>query len=523
MPCPPMTRRPDQRLRDFHDHPDYTDFPDHASAIIPPTPRLSTLREDTMRRLLLFAPFVALLAACAPAVAVPTPTPAIATTTAAPPTATLLPSPTPTPTAVPTPTATPLPPGLARLLNALESTWGVKAESITTTAASAAETAQLAKALGVEADSLGQVYKVEAAGATFYASAETGKSYAIRQVPAYFKYEMGKEVDAPAHAEGVEVVRLVDDPTEFSHWGEGQVAAVRYADGQEGWMYVEDGEWQKIYESGFDYEAIYQASVRFLEATGKIAPGATVTPEQVQALLREVGKQYLDEESYFKMKGRWSAGAYVDESAPWWPSKLFGVNLGPMWVRVETKNGEKVNVLVGYLGEPYDKKGDLAVIPIAWGFEKNGEWQNLFGYGYGRPYIQNEQKIDDYFVTANQVEHNLKSNLERKIDVEEIIWVDKNGLEGEGLMKGNWQIGEGQKWWYQNVGGGAKWWSDLSSEERKAVLEDIRDPEGKKVIAVAFYLELVEDKDGMLQQVLRDGGWLPAAVDLYEDNWQLEK
>jgi len=223
------------------------------------------------------------------------------------------------------------------------------------------------------------------------------------------------------------------------------------------------------------------------------------------------------------MKGMWSAGAYVDESLPWWPSKLFGVNMGPTWMRVKTDNGAYVNALISYLGEPYDKEGDLAMIPIAWGYEHNGKWQNLLGYGYGSPYIQTDKEIDNYFEEMSQVESNLANNLERKMHVREIVWVSAKGLQGEGLIRGAWQIGEGQKWWYEHVGGPARWWSRLSATERESIKDQIRDPEGKKVIAIAFYLGIIEDKDGNLKPALRGGGWLPALVDLYEGHWQLEK
>ena len=273
----------------------------------------------------------------------------------------------------------------------------------------------------------------------------------------------------PAHEEAVAVKRMLDDPTEFGHWNGGKVVEVQTAEGT-GWYYPgEKGEWEKIYESGFDYEAIHQAAVRFLEATDKIKAGETIAPEQIRALLREVGKQYLDNVRYFTMKGRWSAGAYVDESAPWWPSKLFGVNMGPMWMRVKTDNGAYVNALVSYLGEPYDKEGDLAMVPIAWGYEYNGQWQNLLGYGYGSPYIQTDEEIDDYFEEMSQVESNLANNLERKMHVAEMVWVSARGMQGEGLSKGTWQIGEGQKWWYKHVGGPARWWSQLSATERENI------------------------------------------------------
>ncbi len=446
-----------------------------------------------MRRLLCLAAFAALLAGCAPAAAAPTPTASIPTATPAPPTATLPPSPTPTPTAVPTPTATPLPRGLARLLNALASTWGVSGESITTTAASAEETAQLAEALGVEADSLGQVYKVEAAGATFYASAETGKSYAIRQAPAYFKYEMGKEVDVPAHAEGVEVVRLVDEPTEFSHWGEGKVVEVVYANGEHGWIYQgENGEWQKIYESGFDYEFLSRLVEHFKEVTGKDyrdwaegVMGGGISPAR------------LDIEQVHRR-----------DKAQWVTAKYIGFHVGAGWV-----HREEGNFLVEVEAFPMwnrDKgRNETALIPVLVGVEQNGEWNDLIGRELnldgslrGLPLSGDEDSIEPS-------EENLVGILLNDVNIGKaelakiVVYMDKNGtvrLGGKGI-----DDKEAAKYGYV-----------FRVSEFQVILLKAGFPDW-----AVWFGNLPVEEQIELMKVIRQRGMLPVAV--YEDDPALEE
>ncbi len=100
------------------------------------------------------------------------------------------PTPTITATAVGMPTPTPLPPGLREWLPRLQAEWGVGA---TFAPATPSEVARL----GAE----GPLYRLELEnGAVFWVS-ERGEMYAVRSVPAYWRYERGERIEVPAHEE----------------------------------------------------------------------------------------------------------------------------------------------------------------------------------------------------------------------------------------------------------------------------------------------------------------------------------
>ena len=195
-------------------------------------------------------------------------------------------------------------------------------------------------------------------------------------------------------------------------------------------------------------------------------------------------------------------------------------------MRVKTEDGGRVNTLISYLGEPYDKAGDLALIPIVWGFEK--EQQSIVALsdytGQGSLKQVDYVPADDYFSKLSIIENNLgePANQGLKIYVGSITWITQKGLEGGTLMGGEWFISPSQKWWCNHVGGPARWWSNLSNMERETILAEIRDSEGKKVIPIAIYLDTISHSKDTLERSLR-GGWLIAGVDLEGGEWQLEK
>ncbi len=303
-----------------------------------------------------------LLAACAapaPTTAAPT---AAHTLTATPhPTATPQP-PTASPTPTATPSPTPLPAGLGDLLGQLPAAWATNA---TYTPATPVELARLAQDLGVEPAKLGQVYRVEAEnGAVFWASAETGQTYAIRQVSDYWKYENGEKIDVPAHKEAVEVEKAINDPVEFSHWGDGQVVKVKYADGHEGWLYLnEQGEWAKIYESGFDYEFLSQVARHFEEVKGK-----TIKEWIGLNMGGGTSKSVIDLEHIRK-----------HPEISWWHVKVGGIFAGAGWVKL-VDGGSGLVIVEAF--PKYDRnkgENDITLIPIWIGEEKEDRWQSLIG------------------------------------------------------------------------------------------------------------------------------------------------
>ena len=315
-----------------------------------------------MRRLtalLAFVTLALLLAACAAPAPASTPAPSPSPTPW--PTATPQP-PTATPTATLSPSPTPLPAGLGDLLGQLHAAWATNA---TYTPATPVELARLAQDLGVEPAKLGQVYRVEAEnGAVFWASAETGQTYAERQVPAYWKYENGEKVDVPAHEEAVIVEEAINNPREFAHWGDGKVVKVKYEDGHEGWLYRnEQGEWAKIYESGFDYEFLSQVAKHFEEVKGK-------------TIKEWVGLNM----------GGGTFGAITDldriRSHPevsWWEAAFKGVLAGAEWVKLS--DGENGFVVVEAFLK-YDRnrgENDVILVPVWVGMEEAGKWQSLIG------------------------------------------------------------------------------------------------------------------------------------------------
>ena len=329
-----------------------------------------------------------------------------------------------------------LPEGVRHLKEQLVSVWNLSPDQISYRPATQGELVSLAQALDKEVTALQGVQVVvdEETGAQFYV-VEEDRIYVLRQVFPYTKYKNGEPIDVPAHWEGVALAKVINKPREFSHWGDGRhIIKVEDEAGQDQYWYLdlETGQWRKIYESGFDYEAIYQASVQLLMTMGKISSTESVAPEEVRQQLRELGKGYLDGVGYyFEMKGAWSAGAYIDTEAPWWSSKLFGINMGETWVRLTTQKGKEVNALVVYVGEPYNKEGDLGIVPVLLGMERDGEGKILLSEIYGVFSAGYDSKpAEQYFQDLGIVEQNFgrQENQGLGIFVEPITWMTRDGL-----------------------------------------------------------------------------------------------
>jgi len=288
---------------------------------------------------------------------------ATASPTPLPPTATPRPTPTATPTAAPPPTATPLPTPVAPVLRQLESSWGLGAEQVQYAPASEAETAHLAELAGVQAGDLGAVFKVKTAeGSQFWATEREG-AFAVRQVAAYERYENGQPVAVPAHEEAVVVKRMLDDPTEFGHWNGGKVVEVETAEGT-GWYYPgEKGEWEKIYESGFDYEFLSRLAAHFKEVTGvdyrdwaegKMGKNTAPARLQMQYVYSEGGSQY------------------------WARVKYIGFHLGAGWIH--TAEGNFLTEVEAFpMYNHQTRRNETALVPVLVGKEINGQWYSLMG------------------------------------------------------------------------------------------------------------------------------------------------
>jgi len=285
---------------------------------------------------------------------------ATASPTPLPPTAT--PQPTATPTAAPPPTATPLPAPVAPLLRQLESGWGLTAEQVEYAPASEAEAAHLAELAGVQAGDLGAVFKVKTAEGNLFWATEREGAFAVRQVAAYERYENGRPVAVPAHEEAVAVKRMLADPTEFGHWNRGQVVEVETAEGT-GWYYPgEKGEWEKIYESGFDYEFLSRLAAHFKEVTGvdyrdwaEGKMGGGISPARLDI-----------EQLHRYNKRQWATGRYT------------GFYLGSGWVH--SSEGNFLTVVEAFpMWNRETKHNETALVPVVVGEERNGQWQALIG------------------------------------------------------------------------------------------------------------------------------------------------
>ncbi len=303
-----------------------------------------------------------LLAACVAPPAPPSPT-SSATSTRQP--TTRPPTSTATATAVSTPTSTPLPPGLREWLPRLQAKWGVAATF-------APATPRDVERLGVG----GSLYRLELESGGVVWVSERGEMYAVRPVPAHWRYERGERIEVPAHEELVEVVEFVHDLVEFSHWGDGRVVRVRYEDGHEGWMYLdEQGQWAKIYESGFDYEFLSEIERHFEEVKG------TTIEEWVGLNM-----------------GGGTFGAVTDldriRSHPevsWWEAAFHGVFAGSGWVKL-SEGGSGFVVVEAFF--KYDRErgeNDMILIPVWVGAEKDGQWQSLIGGTEGRIWFMGDK------------------------------------------------------------------------------------------------------------------------------------
>ena len=444
-----------------------------------------------MRRLtalLMLLTAALLLTACA----APHLTPALTATR----TATLRPTATPqpptaTPTATFTPSPTPLPAGLGDLLGQLHTVWATNA---TYTPATPEQVAQLAKDLGVEPAKLGQVYRVKAEnGAVFWASEETGQTYAERQVPAYWKYENGEKVDVPAHEEAVTVEEAINDPVEFSHWGDGQVVKVKYEDGGEGWLYLnEQGKWAKIYESGFDPELWGDWERHFKEVTGK------TIEEWIDGVnMHNLYQSKIDLESVYKYDKAWQQNRYIG---------IFG---GIERVHTEKWGNFIVMNLVYPMYDKNDGHNKVVYVPLVIAKEKdNGDVVDLSSrmalVNHGNVLVGGFQfdggvldfERDDIWKVFSDDNFGKRINvwIIDFIDLQKIL--DNNGFawgsDLENKLHTNLKLNEQLIEFYRNNADYAKWFAGLPIEVQQKLVEKIG---GRLPVAVS-------ESDSTVQEVL---------------------
>ncbi len=408
-----------------------------------------------MRRLLLFAAFTLLLAL--PLAACDQKTPPTFTPTPAPPTATATASPSPTitpsPTATLPPTPTPLPPGLGWLLPALTRAW--HPAELQVAPAPAEETARLAAALEVSPEDLGQVYRVEADGTVFYASAETGQSYALRQKP---DVSNRPELNGLAGVEnmtaldGSDEVLTVERVRELNRWGKVIDAGDAHL-----WRWnEEENAWEKVPFSGYDPETRLAVVEHFLEVTGypdmdtaakaflakgyKSFPDVGIDPYYAEMLL-------ADKEYSIGLDGG------------------HGMNLGAGWLHTELQaSGKKVDALVIYLAYP-SRHDDAFVVPVV-GFFEDGVWKDTMtrirnvpnGYVMdkdGFP-IRNEEgerlflPIDDpELIEALFAE---EDNLGARVFLDDLTVANPKWLRGEHADY-KFQPSQGQREWVEEMEG----------------------------------------------------------------------
>jgi len=438
---------------------------------------------------------------------------ATASPTPLPPTATPLPTLTSTPTAAPPPTATPLPAPIAPVLKQLENGWGLAAEQVEYAPASEAEAAHLAELAGVQAEDLGAVFKVKTAEGSLFWATEREGAFAVRQVPAYERYENGQPVAVPAHEEAVAVKRMLADPTEFGHWNGGKVVEVQTAEGT-GWYYPgEKGEWEKIYESGFDYELLYRQSVAVLERLGKLTPNEANDPKIVHDRLQQFAWERT------KATGDY---AYVGGSIP--EEKLlnpfyevtghWGLDLGARWIHFQA-GGKEANGLVLFDLRGKNRRNDVesVVYPLLLGFVADGQWQpTIFEVqGYGWPIVGllnsswRTQRGRIQFDAPEKIRQLFNDNLGKEMIAQGVMVVGKDFVE-HGNKVGAGSLSPGQKWIMDHL---PQSYVSLFSRDKQARLELSRGDILKRLMQGEMEIKAI------------DVGLLPRSVDVDDNDFQV--
>ncbi|HFC09077.1 MAG TPA: hypothetical protein ENJ54_04355 [Chloroflexi bacterium] len=434
-----------------------------------------------MRRLtallVLFAAALLLAACAAPA---PTPAPAALPSPTPQPTATPQPlTATPTPTATPSPT--PLPAGLGDLLGQLRAAWSTNP---TYAPATAEQVTQLAKDLGIEPAKLGQVYRVEAGnGAVFWASAETGQTYAIRQVPDASKMEnlqglLGLENTQKA-VKGGEEVLAVKEVAELERWGK----VVRGEDGH-WWQWDEKkGAWEKVPYSGFDPEVRVEVVERFLTLKGYTNVEEAVT----DFIENHGGKYYVD------------FGLRQHDVDTFDKAHFVGfafarpMNMGTGWLRVEMDGGKEVDALAIFAGFPVRDRSRvrtgeprLMVVPVVIGFyDENGRWWDTVGrlYGMSNAAVLDSKGVIGGWETGYHLPIDDPSKMEalfdnpknvgKKMYMDDVSIVYLPWLEGK-QPETDRQPSKGMREWFENLK--KSWWYKLSTDKQVMQAEVGKNP-----------------------------------------------
>ncbi len=400
---------------------------------------------------------------------------ATASPTPLPPTATPRPTSTATPTVTPTATATPQPAPVAPLLRQLEGSWGLGAEQVEYAPASEAEAAHLAELAGVQAGDLGAVFKVKTAEGSLFWATEREGAFAVRQVAAYERYENGQPVAVPAHEEAVAVKRMLDDPTEFGHWNGGQVVEVETAEGT-GWYYPgEKGEWEKIYESGFDYELLYRQSVAVLERLGKLTPNEANDPKIVHDRLQQFAWERTKATGdYAYVGGSFPEEDLLNPKLSYRVTGHWGLNLGARWVRFQA-GGKEANGLILFDLRGKNRRNDVesVVYPLLLGFVADGQWQpTIFEVqGYGWPIVGlggiswRTQRGRIQFDDPDKIRQLFEDNLGREMIAQGVVVVGKEFVEGG---NGDENMSSGQRWIMDHL---PQSYVSLFSRDKQARLE----------------------------------------------------
>ena len=378
--------------------------------------------------------------------------------------------------AAPAPTPTPLPAGLGDLLGQLRAAWAANA---TYTPATPEQVAQLAKDLGIEPAKLGQVYRVEAEnGAVFWASAETGQTYAIRQVPDASKMEnlqglLGLENTQKALKGGEEVL-AVKEVAELERWDK----VVRGEDGH-WWQWNEKkGAWEKVPYSGFDPEVRVEVVERFLVLKGY----ANVEEAVTDFIENHGGKYYVD------------FGLRQHDVDTFDKAHFVGfafarpMNMGTGWLRVEMDEGKEVDALAIYAGFPVRDRSQvrtgeprLMVVPVVIGFyDENGRWLDTVGRIRGKVNAYVMQKngfvLDGLYLPVgepNKISKLFVDNLGKKFSLDDVSLASLNWLSGQ-QTENSRQPSEGLKEWFENLK--KSWWYKLSTDKQAMQAEVSKNP-----------------------------------------------